>query len=203
MSLAGRWTNEIRGREEGDQSRRRSRRNSDGTRQDAMELFKWNSRNEAAVGSKLGEWVVCTRRYFFCVLRLFLLSHFVSPPSSVVLFYYILYIFIIYYSRNVDFWFGEGSKFFFLSSSPSNDRLLFFEIFQTSYTLSYREFKILDPRSITDREYLDWFSTTRWKSTFHFGEIVPLSRREEKPRIVSRANITDRSMLRVFSNFSE
>lgn len=127
MSLAGRWTNEIRGREEGDQSRRRSRRNSDGTRQDAMELFKWNSRNEAAVGSKLGEWVVCTRRYFFCVLRLFLLSHFVSPPSSVVLFYYILYIFIIYYSRNVDFFFYHPllRTIVFYSSKFSKHRIRF------------------------------------------------------------------------------
>lgn len=111
VSLSGRWTNEIRGREEGDQSRgrsrRRSRRSSDGTRQNdgiiQMEFTKRGSCFELDQNWGSGSY----GRYFLCVVRLFFsflassrFHHLFSSNNTI----------------HRGFLIGEGSKFFFLSS---------------------------------------------------------------------------------------
>lgn len=190
MSLSGRWTNEIRGREEGDQSRgrsrRRSRRSSDGTRQNdgiiQMEFTKRGSCFELDQNWGSGSY----GRYFLCVVRLFFsflassrFHHLFSSNNTV----------------HRGFLIGEGFEILlFILSSLSIDRFLSFLeiIFEYHVYFLNREFKLATLQSIqTDPVYSIGFRLLDGKHFFFIParSFLPFrKRRKAKDRFASKYN---------------
>lgn len=145
----------------------------------------------------MGEWVV---RAILFVRRTPLFSFLASSRS------HHLSSSIISYIPWISDWRGIEIFLFLLFILSSLDRFLSFEVIFENRDTFYREFKLATLESIQTqiRIYSIAFRLRDGKHFFFISmRSFPLSRREEKPRIVSRVNITDRSMLRVFSNFSE
>lgn len=143
----------------------------------------------------MGEWVV---RAILFVHRTPLFSFLASSRS------HHLSSSIISYIPWISDWRGIEIFLFLLFILSSLDRFLSFEVIFENRDTFYREFKLATLESIQTRIYSIGFRLRDGKHFFFIStRSFPLSRREEKPRIVSRVNITDRSMLRVFSNFSE